>query len=80
MTLEEYNKECAFGWTLERLINSHRRQRQLLQEIQEEDNAERDKRLAALQQYAEKCVLDGEYIKISKLKTLTLEQLSEYWS
>jgi hypothetical protein len=75
--LESYSKEIGVSTTLQELIDSHRSLRN--------ENARRTKMsLAEMEAYranakriAEEGVLNGEYISIEKLRTMTIRDIAD---
>lgn len=78
--LSDYSNELQQGseLSLAMLINSHRylRDRQKNSQAESLEQLERFRKVGTEQGYA--AVTDGEYIAISKLKTMTLAELVDF--
>jgi hypothetical protein len=78
--LSDYSKELQLGskMTLESLIESHRylRERHLNAQAESREQLEHYRKIGAEQGYS--TVTNGEYIAISKLKTMTLAELVNF--
>ena len=76
--LEDYGKEVGVDFTLEQLIESHRR----LRNMNIENNTERLKELANARkigmEQGYEAITNEEYIKVSVLKTMSVHEMVDF--
>ena len=70
--LDQYSQERGVGFTLPELIGSHRR---LIKELNEHHRKKSLEEVKALQDRVFNMQMDATWIKIEKLKTMTLQEI-----
>ncbi len=78
--LEQYSQEIGLfnGFTVESLIDSHRRLRIINSQTHAERMAELEAARAFGMEQGRQMILHGQYIEVEKLRSMTMQELTEF--